>query len=46
MLPGYVSGFYSHEECHIDLYQLATFAQARLIHAEATNINIKVGHHV
>jgi len=30
MLPGHVAGFYSHEECHIDLRTLAQFAQAQL----------------
>ncbi|AFY32443.1 FAD-dependent oxidoreductase [Calothrix sp. PCC 7507] len=30
MLPGHVAGFYSHDECHIDLRTLANFAQAQL----------------
>ncbi len=30
MLPGYVAGFYNHDECHIDLLRLAQFAQAQL----------------
>lgn len=30
MLPGHVAGFYSHDECHIDLRGLAQFAQAQL----------------
>ncbi|MBV9385945.1 MAG: selenide, water dikinase SelD [Chroococcidiopsidaceae cyanobacterium CP_BM_ER_R8_30] len=30
MLPGHVAGFYSHDECHIDLRILAQFAQAQL----------------
>lgn len=42
MLPGYVSGFYTHDECHIDLAQLSTFAQARLVHATAEGVDIKV----
>lgn len=33
MLPGYVSGFYSHDDCHIDLARLAAFSKARLVHA-------------
>lgn len=40
MLPGYVSGFYSYDDCHIDLAVLATYSNARLIHAEATGIDI------
>lgn len=43
MLPGYVSGFYSYDECHIDLARLAAFSQARLVHAEAVGIDTKVG---
>jgi pyridine nucleotide-disulfide oxidoreductase family protein len=30
MLPGHIAGFYSHDDCHIDLQPLANFAQARL----------------
>lgn len=30
MLPGHVAGFYSRDECHIDLRRLAQFAQAQL----------------
>ena len=30
MLPGHVAGFYSYDDCHIDLRQLANFAGARL----------------
>ncbi|KAA6421181.1 MAG: water dikinase [Trebouxia sp. A1-2] len=39
MLPGLVAGFYTFDECHIDLAQLCTFASARLIHAEAIGID-------
>jgi hypothetical protein len=42
MLPGYVSGFYSYDDCHIDLARLAAFAKARLIHAEANGIDTLV----
>ncbi|AFZ27855.1 pyridine nucleotide-disulfide oxidoreductase family protein [Cylindrospermum stagnale PCC 7417] len=30
MLPGHIAGFYSYDECHIDLQNLAKFAQAQL----------------
>ncbi|WP_375477929.1 FAD-dependent oxidoreductase [uncultured Nostoc sp.] len=30
MLPGHIAGFYSHNECHIDLRPLVNFAQAQL----------------
>lgn len=30
MLPGHIAGFYSYDECHIDLRRLANFAQAQL----------------
>ena len=39
MLPGYVAGWYSYEECHIDLAVLAEFAGARLIIASATGVD-------
>ena len=39
MLPGFISGLYSYDECHIDLARLASFAKARLISAEATRID-------
>lgn len=31
MLPGHVAGFYSYQECHINLRSLCEFAKARLI---------------
>lgn len=30
MLPGHIAGFYTHQECHINLRSLAQFAQAQL----------------
>ena len=41
MLPGYVAGHYTHDECHIDLAKLARFAQARLVHDTCTAIDVK-----
>lgn len=42
MLPGLVAGFYTFDECHVDLAQLCTFASARMIHAEAVGIDKQV----
>ncbi len=39
MLPGYIAGHYTLDECHIDLAPLARFARARLIHAEAIGLD-------
>ena len=39
MIPGFVAGHYSFEECHIDLAQLCSRSGARLVHAEATGID-------
>src|SRR5438552_12540453 len=39
MLPGYIAGHYSFEECHIDLGRLARFAGARLIRDEAIGLD-------
>jgi selenide,water dikinase len=40
MLPGYIAGHYTHEQCHIDLQPLARFANARLIHAAAGSLDL------
>ncbi|WP_347280182.1 selenide, water dikinase SelD [Leptolyngbya sp. FACHB-16] len=40
MLPGYLAGLYSFDECHIDLQRLATFAGVRLIHARAIALDL------
>ncbi|WP_040486158.1 selenide, water dikinase SelD [Lutibaculum baratangense] len=40
MLPGLIAGRYTHDEAHIDLWPLATFAGARLIHARATGLDL------
>ena len=39
MIPGFVAGTYSFDECHIDLARLATWTGVRLIHAEATGLD-------
>jgi selenide,water dikinase len=39
MIPGFVAGRYSFEECHIDLEWLCSTTGARLIHGEAIGID-------
>ncbi|MDY6940054.1 MAG: selenide, water dikinase SelD [Cyanobacteriota bacterium] len=41
MLPGYVAGFYSFDECHIDLRPLANFAGAQLILDRAIGLDLQ-----
>jgi selenide,water dikinase len=38
-LPGYVAGYYTREQCHIDLLRLCSFAKVRFIKAEANDID-------
>ena len=42
MLPGYVSGFYTHDECHVDLNRLARYAGAALILEAAVGLDLQV----
>jgi selenide,water dikinase len=39
MLPGYVAGVYSREECHIDLSLLCSFGGVRMFHTEVNGID-------
>ena len=39
MIPGFVAGHYSFDECHIDLAQLAHWTGVRLIQAEAIGVD-------
>ncbi|MGB5900567.1 MAG: FAD-dependent oxidoreductase [Geitlerinemataceae cyanobacterium] len=41
MLPGYVAGIYTFEECHIDLPRLAKFAGVELVLDRAVGLDLK-----
>lgn len=41
MLPGYISGFYTFDDVHIDLSRLARFAGTRLVHAECNGLDLQ-----
>ncbi len=41
MLPGYVSGFYTHDECHVDLNRLARYAGAALVLDAAVGLDLQ-----
>ena len=38
MLPGLVSGLYSHEQCHVDLARLCAWAHVRFLHGGRVGI--------
>jgi selenide,water dikinase len=38
MLPGYIAGHYTFDECHIDLVKVAKFGNFTLIHESAVSI--------
>ena len=44
MLPGYIAGHYRFDESHIDLRPLARFSGARLVHAQATMLDLHQKH--
>ncbi|NES91348.1 selenide, water dikinase SelD [Okeania sp. SIO2B9] len=41
MLPGYVAGLYTFDQCHIDLHPLAKFAGARIFVDRAIGLNLE-----
>jgi selenide,water dikinase len=41
MLPGHIAGFYTREQCHIDLRKLASFARAQLYIDCVTGIDLE-----
>ncbi len=41
MLPGYIAGLYSKEECHVDLGRLCSFAGVRLLHTSACGLDVE-----
>ena len=41
MIPGYLSGEYTEEECHIDLRHLCNFSGSRFIKDAVYNIDTK-----
>jgi selenide,water dikinase len=39
MLPGWIAGHYSREQCHVDLVRLARFANCRFVRTASNGIN-------
>jgi len=44
MLPGYLAGHYSHDDCHIDLHKLCRSANARFFADEVVGVDPTGGH--
>ena len=40
MIPGFVAGHYTREECHVDLVKLCSFGGVNMIHAEACKLDV------
>ena len=40
MIPGFVAGHYTREECHVDLAKLCSFSAVNMIHSEVCEIDI------
>lgn len=41
MLPGFIAGYYDHDQCHIDLNKLCRLGDFRMIHASVVKIDVK-----
>ncbi|BAU09027.1 selenide, water dikinase SelD [Fischerella sp. NIES-3754] len=41
MLPGHIAGFYSHDQCHIDLRLLTNFAKAQLYIDQVVGLDLE-----
>eukprot|EP01038_Epipyxis_sp_PR26KG_P006975 gene6975-9535_t len=39
MIPGYIAGYYSFEECHIDLLKLCSFSNVQFINAKVNGLD-------
>lgn len=44
MLPGFVAGHYSYEQCHIDIARLARWAGAHVLHGTVTGVDRQARH--
>ena len=44
MLPGYVAGHYTREDCHLDLSRLCSHSNFRMIHASAKGVTLDDDH--